>query len=154
MHRTYKDSFQLKVLKNLRVDMYMFFGIERLGIPSVGADGQGNTPDLTSLLPAPIETLYFSHTKGRMKVLTSALEKLLQAKEWCTPRLRRIALEADIMGMDNALDYSPLDLLAGEAGVEIAKIDSKEKERGRGKDGSLTTHVMIVKHVVRLKNPP
>ena len=75
-------------------------------------------------------------------MLTSALEKLLKAKEWCTPRLRRIALEADIMGMDNAFDYSPLDLLAGEAGVEIAKIDSKEKERGRGKDGSLTVSIL------------
>lgn len=137
-----KTLSSFKVLKNLRVDMYILFGDEGFGISPVGPDRPGNTHDLVSILPASIETLYFSHTKRRMKVLTSALEKLLQAKESCTPKLRRIAFEADITGMDDAFDYSRLDFLAGEGGVEIAKIDSDREDRGRGKDGSLTASII------------
>ena len=130
-----------KVLKNLRVNMYIFLGIEGFGISSVGPD-QGNTPDLVSILPASIETLYFSHTECNMKLLTSALEKLLQAKESCTPKLRTIAFEADITEMDDAFDYSRLYLLAGEGGVDIANIDTNREERGRGKDASLTASIL------------
>ncbi len=109
----------LKVLKNLRVGMYMFLDILRGGTSWIGP-----------ALPASIETLYFSHTTGGVTELTSTLERLLQAKESCTPNLRRISFEADIREEDEALDYSRLDFLAKEADVEIEKI---EKERSRGK---------------------
>ena len=136
-----RTLFNFKALRNLRVDMYIYLGVPRTGATWVGADGQGVTPDLATLMPASIETLYFSQTRGMIHVLTRALEKLLQAKESCTPKLRRIAFKADVTGVDKDFDYSHLDFLAGEAGVEIRKIDGKEaegREMGWREDGSLT----------------
>ena len=133
-HLSQRTLFNFKALRNLRVGMYTYFGVPRI-------DGQGLTPDLATLMPASIETLYFSYTRGIVNVYTSALEKLLQAKESCTPKLRRIAFKADVTGEDEDFDYSRLDFLAGEVGVEIRKIDGKEAE-GREmdwrEDGSLT----------------
>lgn len=126
-----------KVLKNLWVGMHVFFGVEDGVTILVGVDGRRYAPDLASLMPASIETLYFSHTKHRVKRLTRALEKLLLAKESHTPKLRIIAFEADLTGSDNTLDYSRLGFLAKESGVEVAKIDCTGKERGRRKDRSL-----------------
>lgn len=60
------------VLKNLCVGMHVFFGDE--------FRDRTYSPDLASLMPASIETLCFSRTKRRVNRLTSALEKLLQAK--------------------------------------------------------------------------
>lgn len=105
-----------KVPKNLRVPMYLFSGIDGVGTTWFGPDGQGPAPDLTSLMPSSIETLYFSKTEGRIKVLTSVLQKLLQAKDSCTPQLQRIAFEADVTGKDDAFDYSCLDVPDKEAG--------------------------------------
>ncbi len=110
----------LKVLKNLRVCTYMF-----------SDNLKGGTSWIGPALPASIETLYFSHTAGGVTELTSTLERLLEAKESCTPNLRRISFEADIREKDKALDYSRLDFLAKEADVEIEKL---EKERSRGKE--------------------
>ncbi|CAF9930349.1 hypothetical protein IMSHALPRED_008148 [Imshaugia aleurites] len=120
-----------KVLKNLRLGMYFCFDFPESG-------GLGYAPDLANFMPASIETLYFSHTSGRIHELTSSLEQLLQSKASCTPNLQRIAFEADITGQDYDVDYSSLDFVAEEVGVEIARVDSNRRERGQGKDGSLT----------------
>ena len=125
-----------KRLKNLRAGTYVFFGEESFAWAETG--GEQRTLNLASLMPASIETLYFSHTEGMVHALTRSLEKLLQAKESCTPKLRRITFEADITGEDCAFDYSRLDFLAKEVGVDVTKIDSKENKRCRRKDGSLT----------------
>ena len=117
------------VLKNLCVGMHVFFGD--------ASNGRTYSPDLASLMPASIETLYFSRTKRRVNRLTSALEKLLQAKQSHTPRLRMIAFEADITGGDSAFDYSRLDFLAKESGVEIARFDCTGKERRQETDINL-----------------
>lgn len=116
------------MLKNLCVGMHVFFGDE--------FHGWTYSPDLPSLMPASIETLYFSRTKCRVNKLTSALEKLLQAKESHTPKLRMIAFEADMTGDDSAFDYSRLDFLAQETGVEIARFDCTGKERRRETDST------------------
>ena len=131
-----------KVLKNLRMAMYLFLGIDGDGTTWFGLDGQGPAPNLASLMPSSIETLYFSKSEGRIEVLISALEKLLQAKDSCTPQLRRIASEADVIGKDDAFDYSRLGVLVEEAGVEIAKVDGKGVERGQRKNWSLTVSTL------------
>ena len=100
----------LKVLKNLRVGMYLFLDILR-----------GDTSWIGPVLPASIETLYFTHTTGEVTELTSTLERLLQTKESCAPNLRRITFEVDIREKDKALEHSRLDFLAKEADVDIEK---------------------------------
>ena len=111
------------VLKTLRVGMHVLFGDE--------FHSRTYSPDLASLMPASIEMLYFSRTKRRLNELTSALEKLLQAKESRTPKLRMIAFEADMTGDDCAFDYSRSEFLAQESGVQIAKLDCTGKDRRR-----------------------
>lgn len=124
------SSFTL--LKNLWVGMHMFFGVE--------FHGRRHAPDLASLMPPSIETLYFSRTKGRVNRLTSALEKLLQAKQSHTPKLRMVAFEAEITGEDKHFDYSRLDFLAKASGVGIVKIDCTWKKNRRAKDRTSNFH--------------
>lgn len=74
-----------KVLKNLRVGMYVFFGMVIEDDTWVARDDQGNATNLASVIPASvipasIETLYFSQAEGRVKLLTSALEEWLQVR--------------------------------------------------------------------------
>lgn len=69
-----------KVLKNLRVGMYVFFGMVIEDDTWVARDDQGNATNLASVMPASIETLYFSQAEGRVKLLTSALEEWLQVR--------------------------------------------------------------------------
>lgn len=64
--------------------MQVFFGVEEAVNTNLGADGQVPSPDLASLMPASMETLYFSRTKGRVNTLLSALKRLLHSKESCT----------------------------------------------------------------------
>ena len=52
-----------KVLRNLRMGMYLWFGIEGDGTTWAGADDQDRAPNLATLMPASIETLYFSRTQ-------------------------------------------------------------------------------------------
>ena len=117
------------VLKNLWVGMHVFFGTE--------LRDRRYAPDLASLLPTSIETLYFSHPEPRLNRFTSTLEKLLQTKESHTPKLRMIAFEAEITRDEQNFDYSRLDFLAKASGVEIAKINHTMKRRSREKDRTL-----------------
>ena len=43
--------------------MYLWFGIEGDGTTWAGADDQDRAPNLATLMPASIETLYFSRTQ-------------------------------------------------------------------------------------------
>lgn len=152
-----------KVLKNLKVGMYVFFGPrleesedeEDLDNTEINAEQGGNLTNLANLanlLPLSIETLYISNTNRRIRILTAALERLLQQKRLATPKLRRVAFEAYITGNDEKFDFSPLKSLAREADVKICLIDAGavladsrgrmytpgEIDAGQGLDGSLT----------------
>ncbi len=144
-------------LKNIKVGMYVFFGVVDVyssGLENTEVDiGDGNNIiNLANILPASAETLYVSHTNGRIRLLTQALERLLEQKGSSTPRLMRIAFEAYITGNDEKFDFSRLDPLGEEANVRIDRIDgtalpanngvgwecsSGVHDRGQGMDGSL-----------------
>ncbi|MCJ1451763.1 hypothetical protein MMC28_002103 [Mycoblastus sanguinarius] len=134
-----------KPLKNLQVGMYILFGgkanLDDLS-NAESEDIDTDTVNLAILLPTSIETLYFSQTNGRIRMLTRALENLLEQKESSTPKLKRIAFEAFITGNPYVLDFSHMDDLAEKAGVEIAKVDTTAEQdvnqRCQGMDGSLT----------------
>ncbi len=144
-------------LKNIKVGLYIFFGlagISRTGLQNteMSIRDHNDIIDLANILPASIETLYFAHTNGRIRLLTQALEKLLKQKSLSMPRLRRIAFEAYITGNEEEFDFSRLDALGEEAGVRIDRIDGTALPstseygweytpgidyKGQGMDGSL-----------------
>ncbi|MCJ1456509.1 hypothetical protein MMC28_006870 [Mycoblastus sanguinarius] len=147
-----------KVLKNIKVGMYIFFSAEAdlddPGLDNTEAEvDHSNLINLANILPSSLETIYFSHTNGRIRVLTNALKNWLQQKESSTPKLKRIAFEAFITGNENKFDFSSLDSLAQEADVTIDKIDGTAlsadnglgweytpgiNDRGQGMDGSIS----------------
>ena len=128
--------------------MYILFGLHQaefmnfLDNDEIDIGKGEDTVHLAKVLPPSIETLYISHTNGKIRLLTRALENLLAQKDCSTPKLRRIAFEAFLRGNEEKFDFSRLDRLAEDAGVRISKIDSTGEEevkwRGQGMDGSLT----------------
>ena len=112
----------LKVLKNIRVGMYIFFGDVSFMHESDIANGAGI--NLARLLPQSLETIYISHTRARLGVLVEALEDWLQQKESSTPKLWRIAFEVDLTEDRESIDLSLLESLAKEASVSVVKLDS------------------------------
>lgn len=137
-----------KFLKNIKVGMSVIFGREP--VPgNTGHPADGDAIDLANRMPTSIETIYFSHTLGRVRGLLRALENWLLQKE----ALKRIAFEAYTTKDNGTFDFSRLDSLAEEAGVEISKSGatttsicnrawsestSSVSGRGQGFDGSLT----------------
>lgn len=116
-----------KILKNIRLGMYIF-SAESDSSNGVKGDTEadaadGDASNLANLLPRSLETIYFSHTNSRLRVLTKALENWLQQKESSTPELKRIAFEAYNTANKEKFDFSQLDLLAKQAGVTVDKFD-------------------------------
>ncbi|MCJ1340721.1 hypothetical protein MMC09_006017 [Bachmanniomyces sp. S44760] len=154
-------------LKNMKVGMYVLFGAahgSRYHDTTGGLDNTEIDPDdqrcckvdLASVLPPALETLYISHTNGRISILTTALSHLLSQMQLgnCTQKLRRIAFECYMSGNPESskFNFELLDELAGKCGVEIRRIDgaavvSKNgsgweytegiQDRGQGWDGSV-----------------
>lgn len=159
--------FSFECLKNIKVGMYVFFGgadnnISDLENAEVDIEDGDKTINLANILPASIETVYFSHTNGRVRLLTQALELLLEQKQSSTPELRRIAFEAYITGNDEKFDFARLDALSVGVSVRIDRIDGTAipatneagwefspgvDDRGQGMDGSLdwAAEVAVVK---------
>ncbi|KAL8798349.1 MAG: hypothetical protein Q9182_006737 [Xanthomendoza sp. 2 TL-2023] len=137
-----------KKLKNLRVGMYVFFGTGEEGDGSEGGQEEPpvnapGLPDLASILPESLETLYFADTQWRVDTLITALWSLLSVKIVCMPKLKEIAFEAKIETGCSLLGDSMLSMenLASEVGVRVRVIESNEvfkhRDLGRGWDGSV-----------------
>ncbi|KAL8680453.1 MAG: hypothetical protein Q9186_003351 [Xanthomendoza sp. 1 TL-2023] len=141
---------EFKKLKNLKVGMYVFFGARE----NLGGEG-GHTeqtinvlelPDLASILPESLETLYFAGTQGRLDTLTTALWRLLTAKKNYMPNLKEIAFETACetsRPMPGSSTWK-MQNLGTEVGVGVRVIESGWKEGGfgpsdlgRGWDGSV-----------------
>ena len=112
----------LKVLKNVRAGMFVFYnGIIFGETESDAADG--DTINFAQLLPSSLETIFFTQTKGKMRVLIRALENWLQQKEFTTPQLKRVGFETYVSGEQVEFDYSHLESLARDANVKLDKLD-------------------------------
>ncbi|KAL8770754.1 MAG: hypothetical protein Q9209_003621 [Squamulea sp. 1 TL-2023] len=134
-------------LKNLKVGMYVLFGI---GEDSCGDRlheeqkiDEAKLPDLGIVLAESLETIYFSHTEGRIGILARAIQRLLSAKTTCLPRLRKISVEAYTVGLDQSPSLRSLQDMAAEVEVKLRIIervveDNEPSELGRGWDGSVT----------------
>lgn len=88
--------------------------------------------DLARILPRSIETIYISHTNGRIRRLTIALELLLQQKESATPNLKRVAFEDYVTGNSEEFDFGRLDGLGEEASVRVDRVDGTALETSTG----------------------
>ena len=143
-------------LRCVKVGMYVLFGgcdgDFGLGDEEVPRD-EWTEIDLVEWLPRGVETLYVSHTDGRVGYLVWALERMLlqMIHAGSTPKLRKVTFEAYITGHREKIDFEKLDDIAGKAGVEIMRIDGTAlqaddsfeckftewiKGRGQDSDGS------------------
>ena len=146
-------------LKNLKVGFYVLFGDANTATYEDSLDNTEIHIDelemvqLADVLPVSLETIYISHTNGKVKMLTRALELLLEQKQSAVPQLQQITFEAYITCNDESFDFSRLDQLAEENSVIVRRIDGTAlvtdepprwryspgiSDRGQGMDGSLT----------------
>lgn len=117
---------QFEALKNLKLGMFVAFGVNTTDKEFSNNEclfDDSELPVLAHFLPQSLETIYISHTNGRLGMLVRALEHLLQVKWSCVPRLREIAIEAFLTGNDQAPSLSKLSELAEATGVELRTID-------------------------------
>ncbi|KAL8811302.1 MAG: hypothetical protein Q9223_001819 [Gallowayella weberi] len=139
---------EFKKLKNLKVGMYVFFGPEEdRGLSEGGHEEQpvnaSGLPDLASILPESLETLYFANTDWRANTLMPALWTLLSAKKVCMPKLKEIAFEASFEAGYSLVEHNMwrMGQSASEVDVRLRMIESggesKGRESGRGWDGSV-----------------
>ncbi|KAL8717251.1 MAG: hypothetical protein Q9225_005492 [Loekoesia sp. 1 TL-2023] len=117
---------QFKALKNLKIGMFVVFGVHAMDDGFSQNENHlddSELPVLAHLLPQSLETIYISHTNGRLGILVRALENLLLVKLSCMPRLKSIAFEAFLTGNDQAPTLKKLHDLAVAADVEIRTLD-------------------------------
>ncbi|KAI4225659.1 MAG: hypothetical protein L6R36_003739 [Xanthoria steineri] len=114
-------------LKNLKVGMHVFFGVGMACWNQWGEEviTDSAVPNLGRILPKSLETLHFSHTRGRIGILTHALQKMLSVQQKDLPNLREITLEAYQAGIDQTSSVWQPDTkrdpfwTRGEAGVNL-----------------------------------
>ncbi|KAL8722270.1 MAG: hypothetical protein Q9225_001217 [Loekoesia sp. 1 TL-2023] len=144
--------YEFRRLKNLKVGMYVFFGINE-GYTRIHEEKEvveSQLPDLAKILPESLEIILFVETNGRIGILARALEKLLQVKETCLPELREIAFEAKLTGNKNTPSLKNLEDLAASSEITLRMIDIgaliKNFEAGRlsGLYGPLTWDGTII----------
>lgn len=123
----------LRNLKNLRTGMYTMFGPTYHDSDSFEDTDSSHdeeefedseVPNLSQILPISIETIYITHTHGRIGLLARALEELLRIKGNHFPSLREITFEAYLVGNDQAPSLEKLEILAADAHVTLRKIDT------------------------------
>lgn len=117
-------------LKNLKVGMYVLFGVDTAW--SSPYEEQEITdsavPNLGRILPKSLETLYFSHTLGRIGILTHALQKMLSVQQKYLPNLREITLEAYQAGIDQTPSLGMLQDSAAGAEIQLRVISMADEE--------------------------
>ncbi|KAL8949219.1 MAG: hypothetical protein Q9222_004651 [Ikaeria aurantiellina] len=136
---------EFKSLKNLKVGMYVLFGIHEAESESGSEDPivESKLPNLGNIFPENLETLYLSGTDDRIGVLVKALENLLRVKQECVPKLREVAFEAYLEGNQQAPSLEMLKSAAADADVRLRPIDIEDPDdedykTGRGWDDSIT----------------
>ena len=132
-------------LKNLKVGMDVLFGVEMAwGSPPEEQEiTDSAVPNLGRILPKSLETLHFSHTQGRIGILTHALQKMLSVQQKHLPNLREITLEAYQAGIDQTPSLGRLQDSAASAEIQLRVISMADEERlsldsGRGWGESVT----------------
>ncbi|KAI4259405.1 MAG: hypothetical protein L6R42_004590 [Xanthoria sp. 1 TBL-2021] len=132
-------------LKNLKVGMYVLFG-HGMNFQDPYKEQEikdSELPDLGRILPDSLETIYFSHTEGRVGILSEALQRLLRVRQNCLPKLRKITFEAYQAGVKQTPSLNILKDMAVDAEVQLRIItradeDDLRMDLGRGWDGSVT----------------
>lgn len=136
------DKFQK--LKNLKVGMDVLFGVggwgSRWGEEEITDSA---VPNLRRILPKSLETLGFSHTLGRIGILTHALQKMLSVQQNYLPNMREITFEAYQAGIDQTPSLGRLQDSAAGAEIQLRIISMADEERpsldsGRGWGESVT----------------
>ncbi|KAL8831590.1 MAG: hypothetical protein Q9170_005231 [Blastenia crenularia] len=118
-------------LKNLKVGMFLLFGTptqphtmdKDFNLDEISFDDAA-LPVLAQLLPQSVETIYISHTAGKLSMLVMAFENLLLIQSCHMPRLRVITFEAFLTGNPQAPSLDKLCDLAAAAEVKIYAIDT------------------------------
>ena len=135
----------LQKLKNLRVGMYVLFGVDDDTMEDEEqAIVMSDLPELAEVLPDSLETLYISHTHGRIGILSLALQRLLQDEEVGNIGLTQITIEVALHNNENAPPLEPLKQMAKEKKVQLKILDIGSTQRlpgseeGRGWDGLIT----------------
>ncbi|KAL8926676.1 MAG: hypothetical protein Q9208_002750 [Pyrenodesmia sp. 3 TL-2023] len=80
-------------------------------------------PKLEQSLPRSLQTIFFTHTQGRIGMLIGALVNLLRRKGDCVPRLQAISFEAHLDGNEHAPSLTELGNLAVANEVIFRAID-------------------------------
>lgn len=132
-------------LKNLKVGMYVLFG-HGMNFQDPYKEQEikdSELPDLGRILPDSLETIYFSHTEGRVGILSEALQRLLRVRQNCLPKLRKITFEAYQAGFKQTPSLNILKDMAVGSEVQlriITRVDEEDlrMDLGRGWDGSVT----------------
>ncbi|KAL8903025.1 MAG: hypothetical protein Q9207_004203 [Kuettlingeria erythrocarpa] len=80
-------------------------------------------PNLERLLPRGLQTIFFTHTQGRIGLLVGALANLLRSKPASMTRLQEISFEAHLEGNEHAPPLTELGELAVAKKVMLRAID-------------------------------
>ncbi|KAL8965227.1 MAG: hypothetical protein Q9183_003962 [Haloplaca sp. 2 TL-2023] len=137
-------------LRNLKVGMSVLFGpinYDPIGLDPPGPEEEeviiSNLPNLAAVLPDNLETLYISHTEGRIGILSAALEQFLQVKRTSDHRLAQIAIEINLKGNFHAPSLESLERMAEESDVRLKILTDppeyrQTRECGRGREDWIT----------------
>ncbi|KAL8748635.1 MAG: hypothetical protein Q9184_007171 [Pyrenodesmia sp. 2 TL-2023] len=117
---------KFQMLTHLRVGMFVFFGAadweHHVNHEEQSID-TSELPKLEQLLPRSLQTIFFTHTQGRIGMLVGALANLLRSKTACVPRLQAISFEAHFEGNEHAPSLIELGKLAVATEVTFRAID-------------------------------
>ncbi|KAI4189864.1 MAG: hypothetical protein LQ346_005043 [Caloplaca aetnensis] len=122
------------MLKHLKIGMFVIFGAatweSHLNHEEVSTDAR-ELPKLERLLPQGLQTIFFTHTQGRIGLLVDALVNMLRSKSACVPRLQEISFEAHLEGNKHAPSLMELGELAVANKVMLRAIDLPvDEDRG------------------------